>query len=418
MKLFEKRSLSLFRKYHGCLVSELDKKQINSINKLYLRFIGVSKRIEAQLNCPDCIFITPDQYNSTESESVLSPYWSFQIFPSKEAYRLKLGYSISFAGNLSICFGFIDYSDTKLAQEVEYFISQFQGSARFFNMTQLNQELTDFRFINKLVNVIKENDLQLDRYIRNSDHLDILRSTLLPAFLNERELELKYGHLQKLKLLVETVPDKTFELLFRLKSVFLKKINSHFFEIIEDPNDENPSNLQLHFQDQNEPDDFQERAQRGKRKNLPQGSQPKQKRRIINGHTKWPRDPDITYTALDNASFTCELNALQTTFISDANRKPIMDGHHLVPMEFQDKFPVSIDVPENVICLCPDCHAAIHRAIKEQRFKIIESFFLSRLESLKLRGINISLSELLVFYKVSGHYFENSIYLNNLNPVN
>ena len=45
MKLFEKRSLSLFRKYRGHNVSELDKKQRNSINKLYQRFIGVSKRI-------------------------------------------------------------------------------------------------------------------------------------------------------------------------------------------------------------------------------------------------------------------------------------------------------------------------------------------------------------------------------------
>ena len=30
-----------------------------------------------------------------------------------------------------------------------------------------------------------------------------------------------------------------------------------------------------------------------------------------------------------------------------------MEAHHLIPMEFQDDFEHSIDVPENIISLCP-----------------------------------------------------------------
>ena len=397
MRLFELESLRLCRKSLGHSVSELDLKQINSIEKTYQRFIGLSRRIESRLNCRDCIFIYPDQYDSTESQSVLSPYWKFQIFPSVEAFNLKLGYSFCFAENLFLSF---DCINTKQDYRL------FPHHSKTFYTTTITQTIYDFSFIDKLVGLIKSIDLSLDIYTRNSDHLEILRSGLFSSFLKERELKLKLSHLPQLEQNINKVPDKTFELLFRIKAVILRKIKPNFVKIIEDNLDENITSHESLSQDQDEQDDFQERVQKGKRKELPPGKQLKPNRRVKNSQTQWTRDPDITYTALDNASFTCEHDALHKTLTSAIYRKPIMHGHHLVPMEAQDRFPVSIDVPENVICLCPNCHAAIHQAIKEAKFEIVESFFLSRQEALKSRGIDVGLSELLGFYKVSNHYIE------------
>jgi 5-methylcytosine-specific restriction protein A len=37
-----------------------------------------------------------------------------------------------------------------------------------------------------------------------------------------------------------------------------------------------------------------------------------------------------------------------------------MEGHHLVPMEYQHLFTNSLDVTTNIISLCPNCHRKIH----------------------------------------------------------
>lgn len=397
MRLFELESLRLCRKFLGHSVSELDQKQINSIDKTYQRFIGLSKRIESKLNCRDCIFIYPDQYNTTESQSQLSPYWKFQIFPSLDAFNLKLGYSFCFAENLFFSFDCFN-------KELD--IRLFPHYHKTFYTTTITQTIYDFSFIDKSISLIKSIDLSLFIYTRGSDHLEIFRSGLFSSFLKEREDKLKSSRLQELNQYAEEIQDKTSELVLLTYVVIIRKSKSDFIKIIEDTLAENITSHKSLFQDQGEQYDFQERAQKGKRKELPPGKQPKPNRRVKNSQTQWNRDPDITYTALDNASFTCEHDALHKTLTSAIYRMPIMHGHHLVPMEFQDKFPVSIDVPENVICLCPNCHAAIHQAIKEAKFEIVESFFLSRQEALKTRGINVSLSELLSFYKVSNHYVE------------
>jgi len=389
MRLFEIEPLLLSRKQLGHNFGELDKKQINSIDKTYQRFTSLCKRIELKLNCHDSIFIYPDQYESTQSASIISPNWNFQIFPSIEAFNLKLGYSFCFAENLFFSFDCFN-------KELD--VRRFPNYHRTFYTTYISQTIYDFSFIDQLVSLIKSIDLSLDIYTRESDHLKIFRSGLFSSFDKERELNLKLSRLKPLNKKIDKVPDKTFELLFRIKAILFKKIKPNFFKIVEDNHIENIISLQLFFQDQDEPDDFQARAQRGKRKDLPSGPQPKHKRRVINGQTQWARDPNITYTALDNASFTCEFDVLHTTLTSATHRMPIMQGHHLVPMDTQNIFPASLDVPENIICLCPNCHAAIHQAIMEEKIKIIESFFQSRQEALEHRQIIVSLAELLSFY--------------------
>lgn len=409
MRLFENRPLHLCRNYLGRNVSELNQKQINSIDKVYQRFIALCKRIESKLNCRDCICIYPDQYYTTESQIVLSPYWKFQIFPTWETFNLKLSYSFCFAENLFFSFDCFN-------KELD--IRQFPNYQKTFYTSSITKTIYDFSFIDELVGLIKSIDLSLFIYIRENDHLEIFRSGLFSSFLKEREYKLKSSRLQELNQYAEEIQDKTSELVLLTYVVINRKSKTDFIKIIEDTLAENVSSHISLSQDQKEEDYFQESAQKGKRKEIPPGPRPKPKCRVKNSQTQWPRDPDIKYTALDNASFTCEYDALHTTFISAVYRKPIMHGHHLVPMEMQDRFPVSLDVPDNVICLCPSCHAAIHQAIKEGKIKIIKSFFLSRQEALKQRGINISLSELLSFYKVSKQYIKIDSDLNELNPMN
>lgn len=115
----------------------------------------------------------------------------------------------------------------------------------------------------------------------------------------------------------------------------------------------------------------------------------------------WPRDPAISAIALKNAAYKCEVDALHNTFISKASGKPFMEAHHFIPMEYQDSFMVSIDVPENILSLCPNCHREFHHADNEVRTSLVKRFFYARENQLESRGIYVELQSLIELYTSS-----------------
>lgn len=143
---------------------------------------------------------------------------------------------------------------------------------------------------------------------------------------------------------------------------------------------------------------FQEETQRGKRKELQAGAIEKKERKNVGTSSSWSRNPDIAYTALSNADFQCENDVSHKTFISAKTGRQFMEAHHLIPMEFQDKFEVSIDVPENIISLCPNCHRSFHSSLPLNQEILIRKFFSIRSPQLTPRGIDLSVEELLKFY--------------------
>lgn len=48
------------------------------------------------------------------------------------------------------------------------------------------------------------------------------------------------------------------------------------------------------------------------------------------------------------------------TFIRKKSDKKYTEPHHLIPMAFSDEFDVSLDVEENIVSLCSNCHNQIH----------------------------------------------------------
>tara|TARA_B110000967_G_scaffold94842_1_gene97452 strand:+ start:560 stop:1738 length:1179 start_codon:yes stop_codon:yes gene_type:complete len=148
-------------------------------------------------------------------------------------------------------------------------------------------------------------------------------------------------------------------------------------------------------------EEFQERSQSGTVKVPKKGKIPKKKK--INGSTSstWWRDPDMAYTAISNANFQCENNPNHETFKSAVTSQQFVEAHHLIPMGFQDKHEASIDVPENIISLCPNCHRAFHNSIDKIKIELIKKFYRERNKSLKEREINIEENKLLEYYKAT-----------------
>jgi 5-methylcytosine-specific restriction protein A len=110
----------------------------------------------------------------------------------------------------------------------------------------------------------------------------------------------------------------------------------------------------------------------------------------------YPRDPIASKRALCHAEFKCEFDTSHETFPRRIDGLPYLEAHHLISMEYAGYFDVSIDVPENIVCLCSTCHNCIHYGQNNEQ--MIEYLWSLRKDDLYKIGININLSELLSFY--------------------
>ena len=65
-------------------------------------------------------------------------------------------------------------------------------------------------------------------------------------------------------------------------------------------------------------------------------------------------------------------------------------------MAYQDRFDYSIDIEENIVSLCSNCHNEIHYG--ENTKELIKKLYYERKALLEKKHIYVSLAELLSFY--------------------
>lgn len=132
---------------------------------------------------------------------------------------------------------------------------------------------------------------------------------------------------------------------------------------------------------------------------LPDGPIPPGIPNLEKGSVAWVRNPSIAKLRCEEAQYKCEVDPTHVTFISRATGKPYVEAHHLVPVSRQRDFVLgSLDVPENILILCPLCHRKFHHAQFEPQAELIEKFYLSRKEVLEKRGIQLSFETLKKYY--------------------
>jgi len=66
-------------------------------------------------------------------------------------------------------------------------------------------------------------------------------------------------------------------------------------------------------------------------------------------------------------------------FTAEATNKRYVEGHHMIPMEFQDHYwkdkQRNLDCTINLIPLCPHCHMKMHKSIKPERVQILTEVY-------------------------------------------
>lgn len=155
-------------------------------------------------------------------------------------------------------------------------------------------------------------------------------------------------------------------------------------------------------EDQNLIDDLKQASLSSAANDFEYTGAPKKKTVAVytNGHKTYPRDRQTAINALAHAHYECEIDANHPSFIRRNSDKKYTEPHHLIPMAFSDDFPVSLDVEENIVSLCSNCHNQIHYG--QDAAELIKTLFIARKEALERVGIKVSLERLLEMYRIFG----------------
>ena len=135
---------------------------------------------------------------------------------------------------------------------------------------------------------------------------------------------------------------------------------------------------------------------------IPKGNLPRTKPKKCGNRKRYISNPRRSRNALEIAGFLCELDQSHTTFTNKKSKKQYMEGHHLIPMAKQGDFEYDIDVPENILCLCPNCHRKIHLSEDISKRDILIEAYDRRKNQLPERGIHIDIKTLFEIYDISG----------------
>ncbi|WP_416144925.1 MrcB family domain-containing protein [Planococcus koreensis] len=115
---------------------------------------------------------------------------------------------------------------------------------------------------------------------------------------------------------------------------------------------------------------------------------------------KFARDSKIAKEALVNAEYKCEVDPTHLTFISPITNHNFVEAHHLTPMSNQNNFRFSLDVPGNIVSLCPNCHREIHHGTETHKRILIKSLYTKRKEMLTQFGIDMEIDSIFKMYNI------------------
>ncbi len=118
------------------------------------------------------------------------------------------------------------------------------------------------------------------------------------------------------------------------------------------------------------------------------------------------RKQNIKFEAMDRYNYKCFMHICgcdeewhEKSYFKNKHNKIFLEGHHVIQIENSKLFEKSLDVIENIIPLCPNCHRKIHNAenkIVGEMLKIIYNKLDKK--ALMKKGIFTDLNTLASFY--------------------
>ncbi|WP_106477809.1 MrcB family domain-containing protein [Phytohalomonas tamaricis] len=325
------------------------------------------------------------------------PSWSkiVNIIPNEFVEFLSLPYSFKVIGSIGkgniteipwICF--FDKDITISAQFGYYIVLLFKTDMTGF-FVSLNQGWTQYENeygVKKGKRIIKENAQIAQNSLRtiadfNKDTLDLGATRPLGKGYELGNIASKYFSLSK-----RLDEDELFQTFRALLAAYSELKGSVGIDIL---------NIKSLISE----DLYQSAVQKSEPKEIESGPAKLRSQKLKGSTNSWPRSVGISKAALDKAGYKCEADETHQTFMANVSGQQFMEAHHLIPMEFQEEFIYSIDVPENIVSLCPNCHRKVHLSVIDEKLPLLEKLFMERIGSLKERGIRVGFDKFRSFYE-------------------
>lgn len=110
----------------------------------------------------------------------------------------------------------------------------------------------------------------------------------------------------------------------------------------------------------------------------------------------------LTKLAKLKSNYKCDLEDTEMCkyFTAKSTNKNYLEIHHYIPREFANDFDDTIEVLENYVALCPNCHRKIHLAVDTERKHMINILYNKRQQALAKRNLNIDLKTIYSYYDI------------------
>lgn len=145
--------------------------------------------------------------------------------------------------------------------------------------------------------------------------------------------------------------------------------------------------------------EYQREVWKNRHSELPDIPQKKKQATNVNGNLLYPRNPAHAKKSIREANYSCEISTEHKTFIQKFNLKPYTEAHHLIPLKYHSDYPASLDVPANIISLCPSCHRKMHFGQLDEVELLLKSLWEKRAKRISECGLEVSMRKLKMHYK-------------------
>lgn len=122
------------------------------------------------------------------------------------------------------------------------------------------------------------------------------------------------------------------------------------------------------------------------------------------GRKRFKTQKKIRDSVLENANYICDCHDKKHFYFESTDLHNYVEGHHIVPMNRQEEYyfdkNINLDIPNNIVPLCPNCHCQIHLGSRQARIKIISELFVRNKAKLLSFNPDLTLSILASYYNI------------------
>lgn len=122
------------------------------------------------------------------------------------------------------------------------------------------------------------------------------------------------------------------------------------------------------------------------------------------GRKRFKTQRKIRDSVLEKAQYLCDCDDIKHFYFESVDLHNYVEGHHIVPMNRQEEYyfdsNINLDVPNNIVALCPNCHCQIHLGSRQARLKILSELFVRNRAKLLTINPNLTLSILASYYNI------------------